>query len=43
MTDTAARVFEALVCDESLTSELGGEGAWPDIFDGEPALTPAFT
>ena len=43
MTDTADRVFDALVCDDAFTSELGGDGAWADILDDAAALTPAFT
>src|ERR1700712_5132309 len=43
MTDTAARVFEALVCGDDFTAELGGDAAWADVVDGEAPLTPAFS
>src|ERR1700709_1629553 len=42
MTDTAKRIFEALVCGDDVAAEVGGDGAWADILDGEVPLTPAF-
>ncbi len=42
MTETADRVFDALVCDAEFTAALGGDSAWDAILGDAVALTPAF-
>ncbi len=42
MTTTARRVYDALVCDDALTTDLGGDSAWDDILGDAGPVTPAF-
>ncbi len=42
MTSTARRVYDALVCDDAVTTDLGGDGAWDEILGDAVPVTPAF-
>ncbi len=42
MTSIARRVYDALVCDDAVTADLGGDGAWTEILGDAVPLTPAF-
>ncbi len=42
MTSTARRVYDALVGDDAVTTDLGGDGAWAEIVGDAVPVTPAF-